>query len=445
VAALEKHSFDCLLVDLDMPGLNGIEVIARAKEIAPDTDAIVLTGKSSLETAVAAMRHGTCDYLTKPCRLVDLQAVLKRVAQKRELTNKYRAVQRRLERLEGSPDLVGDSPAIQEVRDLVAKVAPAHCTALILGETGTGKELVARALHRESLRADMPFVAINCGALPETLIESELFGHRKGSFTGADEHRVGLFQVANGGTLFLDEIGELPKAMQAKLLRFLESGEIRRVGENESLHCDVRVVCATHRKLDQMVAEGDFREDLWFRINTFEIQVPPLRERIEDIPVLARHLARRLNANIRAEDEVFTPKAIEALSRHAWPGNVRELANCVEHAMILCPRLPIAVEHLPGRFHSAGHRGNLAPRPTIHGTASAGVDDGQTNSPCHPVHLAPPPRSASQTLRDLEMQAIYDALDRNGGNKPKAAEELGISLKTLYNKLNQASAMQKSA
>ncbi len=445
VAALEKHSFDCLLVDLDMPGLNGIEVIARAKEICPDTDAIVLTGKSSLETAVAALRHGTCDYLTKPCRLVDLQAVLKRVAQKRELTNKYRAVQRRLERLEGSPELVGDSPAMGQVRALVAKVAAAHCTVPILGETGPGKELVARALHKQSLRAEMPFVAINCAALPETLIESELFGHRKGSFTGADEHRVGLFEVAHGGTLFLDEIGELPKAVQAKLLRFLESGEIRRVGENESFTCDVRVLCATHRKLDQMVADGDFREDLWFRINTFEIHVPPLRERIEDIPILARHLARRLSANVRTEDEVFTCEAMEALSAHSWPGNVRELANCVEHAMILCPRLPIALEHLPGRLHSPRLRAAAPPRSVASVALSASGVHEPTTSPCHPVHAAPSPRSASQTLRDLEVQAIYDALDRHGGNKPKAAEELGISLKTLYNKLNQASAMQKSA
>jgi len=437
VAALEKQSFDCLLVDLDMPGLNGIEVIGRAKEISPDIEAIVLTGKSSLETAVAALRHGTCDYLTKPCRLVELQAVLRRVAQKRELTNKYRAVQRRLERLEGSPELVGESPAIRQVRELVAKVAPAHCTVLILGETGTGKELVARALHRQSLRAEMPFVAVNCGALPETLIESELFGHRKGSFTGADEHRAGLFEVASGGTLFLDEIGELPKAVQAKLLRFLESGEIRRVGENESLHCDVRVLCATHRDLDQMVADGEFREDLWFRINTFEIHVPPLRERVEDIPLLAQHLARRFRPGLRPEDELFTPEALEAMQAHTWPGNVRELANCVEHAMILCPRLPIDLEHLPERLHAARRREEPPAR--------LGGRDPSLSSPSPRAEAGPSPRRASHTLRDLEMQAIYDALDRHGGNKPKAAEELGISLKTLYNKLNQASTMQKSA
>ena len=261
----------------------------------------------------------------------------------------------------------------------------------------------------------MPFVPINCGALPENLIESELFGHRKGSFTGADEHRVGLFQVANGGTLFLDEIGELPKAMQAKLLRFLESGEVRRVGENESFTCDVRVVCATHRKLDEMVAAGEFREDLWFRINTFEIPLPPLRERTGDIPILARHLAKRFCPSIRPDDEVFTPEAMAVLSEHSWPGNVRELANVIEHAMILCERLPISAEHLPLRF--ATRR----------------------------LHCPPPDTTAGQTLRDLEMQAIYDALDHCGGNKPKAADELGISLKTLYNKLNQAASLEKTA
>jgi len=317
---------------------------------------------------------------------------------------------------------------------------------LILGETGTGKELVARALHEQSLRADRPFVAINCGALPETLIESELFGHRKGSFTGADQHRVGLFEVANGGTLFLDEIGELPKAMQAKLLRFLESGEIRRVGENESFTCDVRVLCATHRKLDQMVAEGEFREDLWFRVNTFEIQAPPLRERIEDIPVLARHLARRFKVNVRPEDDIFTPEAMEVLSRHSWPGNVRELANCVEHAMILCARLPIALEHLPGRFHAMRPGAASPPRLSLSGDTPTAASAKPANVSSHSVAVEPAPRGPSTpTLRDLEMQAIYDALDRCGGNKPKAAEELGISLKTLYNKLNQASAMHRSA
>jgi two-component system NtrC family response regulator len=407
VAALERNTYDCILVDLDMPGLGGIDVIARARKLSPDTEAVVLTGKSSLETAVAALRHGVFDYLTKPCKLVDLERLLARVADKRELTNKYRALKQRLQRLEGRSDLIGDSAPMQAVRTLIAKVAPTPSTVMIFGETGTGKELAARAVHDRSPRAEMPLVAINCGALPENLIESELFGHRKGSFTGADEHRVGLFEVANGGTLFLDEIGELPKAMQAKLLRFLESGEIRRVGENESFTCDVRVVCATHRNLEQMVETGEFREDLWFRINTFEIRLPPLRERTEDLPQLVRHLAGRYRANLPPAIDVLTPEALAEMEEHTWPGNVRELANVIEHAMILCEQLPIGVEHLPQRL-SARRLRRTEPLPTT-----------------------------GLSLREIEMRAIRDALARHAGNKPKAADELGISLKTLYNKLNQ--------
>jgi two-component system NtrC family response regulator len=413
-AALERNSYDCILVDLDMPGLTGIEVIAKAKQLSPDTDAVVLTGKSSLETAVAALRHGAFDYLTKPCKLADLESLLNRVIQKRELTNKYRAAKRQLERVEGPSQLIGDSGNMGRVRQLIAKVAPTNSTVLILGETGTGKELVARALHDQSLRADEPFVAVNCGALPESLIESELFGHRRGSFTGAEEHRVGLFEVADGGTLFLDEIGELPKAMQAKLLRVLESGEIRRVGDNEAKIVDVRVLCATHRRLDEMVEAGEFREDLMFRINTFEIPLPPLRQRLTDIPELAHHLLRRFRRGLRPGDEVFTPDAIESLKAHSWPGNVRELANAIERASILCDDGPIGVEHLPERLEGSRPRPRLAPVGPL-------------------------------TLREIELQAIQESLERNGGNKPKTAEQLGISLKTLYNKLHQVGALERSA
>ena len=416
VAALERNTYDCILVDLDMPKLSGIEVIARAKTLSPDTEAIVLTGKSSLETAIGALRQGAFDYLTKPCKLAELQALLARVAEKRELTNKYRALKRRLERVEGGSKLIGDSRGMEQVRKLIAKVAPTQSTVLILGETGTGKELVARAIHDQSARADMPFVAINCGALPESLIESELFGHRKGAFTGADEHRIGLFEVADGGTLFLDEIGELPKAMQAKLLRVLESGEIRRVGDNESFTVDVRVVCATHRDLDEMVGEGEFREDLMFRINTFEIRLPPLRERLEDIAPLARYLLLRFRPTAKPDDELITPEALHALEEHCWPGNVRELANVIEHAAILCDEGPITEADLPSRFASRRLRGS------------------------HFKMVGPP-----QTLREIELQVIQQALDRHSGNKPKAAEELGISLKTLYNKLNQVSQLEQSA
>lgn len=413
-AALDRNTYDCLLVDLDMPGLSGIEVISRAKEQSPDTEAVVLTGKSSTDTAIAALRHGAFDYLTKPCKLVELETLLERVADKRELTVKYRAIKRQLKRIEGATQLVGEDTAMQRVRTLVAKVAPTNSTVLILGETGTGKELVARAIHEQSLRADQPFVAVNCGALPESLIESELFGHRKGAFTGADENRMGLFEMADGGTIFLDEIGELPRAMQAKLLRVLESGEIRRVGDNESFRVDCRVVCATHRDLEQMVSDEEFREDLMFRINTFEVQIAPLRSRIGDIPELADHLLRRFRPESKEDDELFSAEAIESLQSHVWPGNVRELANVIEHASILCESGPITDDHLPQRFRAR----QLQP---------------------HLRHFGP------LTLRELELQAIQEALERNGGNKPTAADELGISLKTLYNRLNQASVMEKTA
>jgi two-component system NtrC family response regulator len=411
VAALDRNTYDCLLVDLDMPGLNGIQVIAEAKARQPDVDAVVLTGKSSLESAVAALRHGAFDYLTKPCKLVELEALLNRVAAKRELTKKVAALERRLARFEGAPLLVGASPAMERVRQLIARVAPSHSNVLILGETGCGKELVARALHEQSSRAEMPFVAINCGALPETLIESELFGHRKGAFTGAEDHRIGLFEVADSGTLFLDEIGELPKAMQAKLLRVLENGEIRRVGDNTSLKVDVRLLCATHRNLEQMVDAGEFREDLMYRINTFEIAVPPLRQRLGDIPDLARHLYARFCPHARVEEPI-SPAALDALRSHTWPGNVRELSNVIEHATIVCDTPPIKPEHLPARFGSRGARA---------------------------VVLPPIP------LRDLEACAIQQSLERHDGDKPAVAEELGISLKTLYNKLSQSTPLEKSA
>ncbi len=351
VAALEKDSFDCVLVDLDMPGMSGIEVIAKAKELSPSTEAIVLTGKSSTDTAIAALRHGAFDYLTKPCKLVEIEALLKRVQDKRELTNKYYALAHRLNCIEGSAKLIGDTPSMQQVQKMIAKVAPTDSTVLILGETGTGKELVARAVHDGSTRAGKPFVAINCGALPESLIESELFGHTKGAFTGADDHRVGLFEVATGGTIFLDEIGELPKSMQAKLLRVLESREIRRVGENKTVKVDVRVVCATHRNLEEMVADEEFREDLMYRINTFEIHLPALRERVDDIPQLAAHLLRRFRPGGKGFDHELSSDAVEALKTHVWPGNVRELANVIEHATILCDSGPIGAGHLPQHFN----------------------------------------------------------------------------------------------
>ena len=415
VAALERESFDCVLVDLDMPGMNGIEVIRRAKETSPETEAIVLTGKESLDTAVMALRYGACDYLTKPCRLVELQALLERILQRRDRVKKYHANKKQIEQHQTHVQLVGDHPLMLAVAKLVAKVAPTNSTVLIRGETGCGKELVARAVHEQSLRKAEAFVAINCGALPENLIESELFGHRKGAFTGADSHREGLFEVANGGTIFLDEIGELPLGMQAKLLRILESGEMRRVGDNEPLKVDVRVVCATHRNLELMVEEGSFREDLMFRINTFEIHLPALREHTTDIPKLAVHLFRRFRQDSISDTELFSTEAMAELQNHVWPGNVRELANVIEHATILCEKPPILPEHLPRHFTDRRLRKDL-----------------RTLGPL--------------SLKELEEAAIHEAVNRHGGNKQAAADELGISLKTLYNKLSQSNTpVSKSA
>ena len=413
VAALDKTTYDCVLVDLDMPGMNGIEVIRKAKEVSPTTEAIVLTGKGSTDTAIEALRLGAFEYLQKPCKLVELKSLLARVAARRELNNHIEALKRYLHRVEGEPQMIGAHRNMQLVNALIEKVAPTPSTVLIRGETGTGKELAARAVHNRSLRADKPFVAINCGALPENLIESELFGHRKGAFTGADEHRQGLFEVANGGTLFLDEIGELPKATQSKLLRVLESGEIRRVGDNDSFQVDVRIVCATHRDLSQMVDRGEFRQDLMYRINTFEIKLPPLRDRLEDIPELATHLLSRNRPDAKHAKIKFEAEAMKQLQSYTWPGNIRELANVVEHASILCDQLPIKLQDLPQLIKHSSIQKVPATGPGL-------------------------------SLKEIEIQAIHAALEFHKGNKTAAAQQLGVSLKTLYNKLNQDALAQGS-
>jgi DNA-binding NtrC family response regulator len=421
VAALEREAFDCLIVDLDMPGMNGIQVIERAATLSPTTESIVLTGKQSLESAVAALRFGVVDYLSKPCRLSELQSLLQRVAARRALKRHAASIERSSNANPStSPKLIGDSRAMSDVLQLIRKVAPTQSTVLIRGETGCGKELVARGVHDQSLRRGKAFVAVNCGALPEHLIESELFGHKKGSFTGADSQREGLFEVANGGSIFLDEIGELPLSMQAKLLRVLESGDIRRVGDNQTMHVDVRVICATHRDLDNMVETGTFREDLMFRINTFEIHVPALRERMEDVMPLAKHLYLRHRPEHATIEELFSEETVQILKQHPWPGNVRELANVVEHATILCDYPPILPEHLPRHFSDKRIKREIKSVNMTLGTSPL-------------------------SLREMERVAVQDAIERHNGNKPAAAEELGISLKTLYNKLNQSELANKKA
>ena len=417
IRALEKGSYDVALLDLRMPGLTGIEVLTQIRQLSPETQVIILTGQASVDTAVQALRLGAFDYLTKPCKWAELEVILNRVAERRELANKATAFETRLKAIEGTPLIVGESPSMQGVRRLIDTIAPTDAAVMILGETGTGKELVARNLHDKSKRAGHAFIPVNCGALPENLVESELFGHRKGAFTGADTHRKGLFEVANGGTLFLDEVGELDKSVQVKLLRFLESGEIRRVGENDPFRVDVRILCATNRNLRDMIEAEQFREDLFFRLNTFEIHLPALRERKSDLPMLAQHMLSRYAARRGGQIPTLTPEAVDHLQSHDWPGNIRELANAIERAVILSGGEPIRPEHLPTQI------------PIRRSTASNG------SSAVAGPHFPIP--EGSPTLRDIEMKYIQVVLEKHSGNKPAASKELGISLKTLYNKINQ--------
>jgi DNA-binding NtrC family response regulator len=417
IRALEKGSYDAALLDLRMPGLTGIEVLGKIRQLSPETQVIILTGQATVDTAVQALRLGAFDYLTKPCKWAELEVILNRVAERRDLANKASAFEARLKAVEGTPLIVGDSPAMQAVRRLIDTIAPTDAAVMILGETGTGKELVARNLHDKSRRAGHAFIPVNCGALPENLVESELFGHRKGAFTGADNHRKGLFEVANGGTLFLDEIGELDKSVQVKLLRFLESGEIRRVGENDPFRVDVRVLCATNRNLRDMIEIDQFREDLFFRMNTFEITLPALRDRKSDIPPLARHMLHRYASRHGGQVPTLSPEAVEQLMVQEWTGNIRELANAIERATILSGGEPIRPEHLPTQV------------PIRRSSASAGGP--AVSGPHFPIP------EGSPTLRDIEMKYIQVVLEKHNGNKPAASKELGISLKTLYNKINQ--------
>jgi DNA-binding NtrC family response regulator len=428
---LEKSTFDAAILDLRMPGMTGIEVLEHLKRVAPSTEAVVMTGHASQETAIEALRLGAFDYITKPCKLAEIEAILEKVVERRTLQNKNLALQSRVQAAEGPTILVGNSPAMTPVHRLIGTVAPTDSTVMILGETGTGKELVARTLWQQSKRAEMPFVPVNCGALAENLVESELFGHRKGAYTGADRDHKGLFEVANGGTLFLDEVGELNKNIQVKLLRFLESGEIRRVGETEPFKTNVRVLCATNRDLREMIREDDFREDLYFRVNTFEIRLPALRERRPDIPDLARHLLSR--AARRPVDQVvglLSPEAIDVLLEYDWPGNVRELANVMEHAYILAGGQQITPEHLPHhiRLRASEPATIKMPPPAAKAEPAPSMSSG-----------------GARTLREIEMEHVLKVLEKHNRNKPAAAAELGISLKTLYNKLNQLEEERRSA
>ncbi len=348
---LAQEDFDVALLDVKMPDLSGIELLTAVKHRRPEVEVIMMTGHATVETALAAVKAGAYDYLTKPFDDVELVArVVAKAAERKQLFDRNRQLETALREREAgtaADGMVGNSAPIREVTRMVDAVAYSAATVLVTGESGTGKELVARALHARSPRKGHPFVALNCGALTETLLESELFGHVKGAFTGAQRDQKGLFDAADGGTIFLDEIGDIPLATQVRLLRVLQEGEIKRVGSADSVKVDVRIIAATHRDLPKLVKAGKFREDLFYRLNVINIPLPALRERVEDIPLLAHHFLRRYAERLAKKVRALSPEAIELLCGYRWPGNVRELENAVERAVVLCRGEVITPADLP--------------------------------------------------------------------------------------------------
>jgi DNA-binding NtrC family response regulator len=332
---LEQEAYDILLVDIKMPGMNGIELLAKVKEEYPDTIVIIITAYGSIETAVDAMKMGAADYLLKPFKPEQLSLVMEKVIHQKRLISEYRYLKGRLEEITRFDNIIGRSQPMQEVFEIIPEVARSDSSILIVGETGTGKELVAKAIHAKSKRAKLPFVAINCGTIPDNLLESELFGHQKGAFTGAVHARKGFLEVVSGGTLFLDEIGEISHKMQVDLLRVVEEKKILRIGDRQPIDVDFRLISATRRDLERDVAEGRFREDFFYRINVIMLRVPPLRKRKEDIPLLVEHFLNKYSQQTAKAVDHVTGEAISLLQSYDWPGNVRELENAVERAVVL--------------------------------------------------------------------------------------------------------------
>ena len=399
---LSQRDFDVVVLDIMLPGLNGVETLKRIKDEGYPVEVIMLTGRGTIETAVESMKMGAYDYMTKPCRLSELEMLINKAYEKKRLTRENVTLKRLVSGKVSQAVLLGKSSAIMDVFKLMDKVAGADSTVLIQGESGTGKELVARSIHAKSRRTEKPFVVVNCAALQETLLESELFGHARGAFTGAHEARMGLFEAADGGTLFLDEIGEMSSNTQSKFLRVLQSGETRRVGENRVIEVDVRVLAATNKDLRQEVKENKFREDLFYRLNTITINLSPLRERKEDIPVLVEHFINLYKE--KGLGKRIDKKTMKIFTDYTWPGNVRELQNTIERMVILSDGDTIEDWTLPDYFYVTPFGGKL------------------------PEDIP---------LAELERRYIHHVLTEKKGNKTQAAQVLGISLKTLYNKLKE--------
>ncbi|HVA48410.1 MAG TPA: sigma-54 dependent transcriptional regulator [Pirellulales bacterium] len=393
-----RRQFHVAVVDLVMPGLSGLELMQKLKAGTPDCEIVMLTGQGTIATAVEAMKRGAHDFLTKPFPLAELEVVVQKAFEQRQLRKENQQLKAVLERSQPSSEILGRSTAIKEVLRLIDRAGPTDKAILIQGESGTGKELVARGLHRASKRADKPLVVINCAALPETLLESELFGHEKGSFTGAVSAKQGLFELADGGTLMIDEIGEMPGSLQAKLLRVLEDGSFRRVGSLKECRVDVRLLAATNRDMAAEVRAGRFREDLFYRINVMSMELPPLRQRAGDVPLL---VAKFLGPGWEIE-----PEAMQALEAYAWPGNIRQLINVIERAKILAEGTMVRWQDLPS----------------------------EVRSPTHEPHAM---NGQSDKLEEIERTHVVDVLEREKGNKARAARALGINRRSLYRLLEK--------
>lgn len=422
---LEESNVDVLLCDINMPRIDGMEVLRRVHERPNPPEVIMLTGQATVETAVEAMKLGAYDYLTKPYSITELDVRVKQAAEKRRLRVDNLRLREQLARQSGLPEIVSVSAAMTEAVRLVERVAPSEASVLITGESGTGKELIAHAIHRLSLRADGSFIDINCAAFQESLLESELFGYEAGAFSGAKGRKLGLIELADGGTLFLDEVTELPAQLQAKLLRAIETRTFFRVGGVRKVEVNVRIVAATNRNLESVVANESFRSDLLYRINGFQIDLAPLRERPEDIEPLARHLLADVGGTT---PPLLESEALNALRAYSWPGNVRQLKNCLERAVILSNNGRITVNELPPEVVRPA-----VPAPAFTTPASqpgAAVDFSSGASSFGPSTGASP-----TSLRDVERQQILSALEQTGWHRGKTAEILGISPSTLYRRL----------
>ncbi|HUS09120.1 MAG TPA: sigma-54 dependent transcriptional regulator [Pyrinomonadaceae bacterium] len=420
---LEESNVDVLLCDINMPRIDGMEVLRRVHERPNPPEVIMLTGQATVETAVEAMKLGAYDYLTKPYSITELDVRVKQAAEKRRLRVDNLRLREQLARQSGLPEIVSVSPAMTEAVRLVERVAPSEASVLITGESGTGKELIAHAIHRLSSRADGSFIDINCAAFQESLLESELFGYEAGAFSGAKGRKLGLIELADGGTLFLDEVTELPAQLQAKLLRAIETRTFFRVGGVRKVEVNVRIVAATNRNLESVVANESFRSDLLYRINGFQIDLAPLRERPEDIEPLARHLLNDVGGAARPQLE---PEALEALRAYSWPGNVRQLKNCLERAVILSNNDRITVNELPPEVVRRS-----VPIAVAAITQPGAPPDGGLGTRA----FVASPTSSPTSLRDVERQQILAALEQTGWHRGKTAEILGISPSTLYRRL----------